>query len=263
MVDVSTGYNGGVGIDVPTGGDRPLPTMGAMAELYLRQLLSGRDFAATDPVAQQMVNFAYLIGDRDTGEAMIVDPAYGVGDLLDAAEADGMRVVGALASHFHPDHVGGSLFGHQIEGIAELLARVPVPVHANRHEAGFVCQVTGASVDDVVGHDSGDRVAIGGIDVELLHTPGHTPGSQCFLVGGALVSGDTLFLQGCGRTDLPGSDASAMFQSLQRLGALPDQTVVYPGHRYSELPHDAMGRVRTTNIAMRPTTEAQWLALFS
>lgn len=239
------------------------PYHGAMAELYFRQLLSGRDFAADDRVAQQMVNFAYLIGDRDTGEAMIVDPAYGVGDLVDAAEADGMTVVGALASHFHPDHVGGSLMGYQIEGIAELLGRVSVPVHANRHEAGYICQTTGASVDDVVGHDSGDRVAIGGVEVELLHTPGHTPGSQCFLVGGTLVSGDTLFLQGCGRTDLPGSDASAMFESLQHLATLPDETVVYPGHAYSELAHDAMGRVRTTNVALRPTTEAEWKALFS
>jgi hydroxyacylglutathione hydrolase len=233
-----------------------------MAELYLRQLLSGRDFAADDPVAQQMVNFAYLIGDREAGEALIVDPAYGVGELLDAAATDGMTVVGALASHFHPDHVGGSLFGHQIEGVAELLERSPVPIHANRHEAGLICQVTGASVDDVVAHESGDRVKVGGIEVELLHTPGHTPGSQCFLVDGLLVSGDTLFLQGCGRTDLPGSDASAMFESLRNLATLPDETVVYPGHAYSELPHDSMGRVRTTNVALRPTSEAQWRAMF-
>ena len=244
----------------------PLPYHGGVAEpsrLYLKQLLSGRDFAADDPVAQQMVNFAYLVGDRVTHEAMIVDPAYGVGELVDAAEADGMTVVGALASHFHPDHVGGSLFGHQIEGIAELLARTSVPIHANRHEAALICQVTGASVDDVVGHDSGDKVAIGDVEVELLHTPGHTPGSQCFLVGGALVSGDTLFLQGCGRTDLPGSDSSAMYRSLRQLATLPDDTVVYPGHRYSELPFDDMGRVRTTNVALRPTTEEQWQALFS
>ncbi|MGH3495531.1 MAG: MBL fold metallo-hydrolase, partial [Sciscionella sp.] len=103
-----------------------------MASLYLRQLLSGQDFASADPVARQMVNFAYLIGDRDTGETLLVDPAYGVGELVDAAEADGMTVVGVLASHFHPDHVGGDLLGHPIEGIASLLGRVSVPVHANR-----------------------------------------------------------------------------------------------------------------------------------
>ncbi|MDQ6784674.1 MAG: MBL fold metallo-hydrolase, partial [Actinomycetota bacterium] len=113
--------------------------------LYFRQLLSGRDFAHEDPMAQQMVNFAYLIGDRVTHEAVIVDPAYGVGELVDAAEGDGMTVVGALATHFHPDHVGGSLLDHSIEGVAELLARSAVPIHANRHEVPLICKVTGAS----------------------------------------------------------------------------------------------------------------------
>src|ERR1700679_572019 len=98
-------------------------------EMYFRQLLSGRDFAIGDQVARQMVNFAYLIGDRSTGEALVVDPAYGVQDLLDLAGADGMRVVGALVTHHHPDHVGGSMFGHSIEGVAELLASASVPIH--------------------------------------------------------------------------------------------------------------------------------------
>lgn len=231
--------------------------------LYFRQLLSGQDFACHDPVARQMVNFAYIIGDRVTHEALLVDPAYGVGDLVDAAESDGMTVVGALATHYHPDHVGGSLFGHTIEGVPELLARTSVPIHANRHEAALICQVTGASVDDVIGHHSGDKVSVGAIDVELLHTPGHTPGSQCFLVDGRLVSGDTLFLQGCGRTDLPGSNATALFQSLRHLASLPDDTVVYPGHRYSEPSSEAMGTIRSTNVALRPTTEAQWCAMFA
>ncbi|MGI8752426.1 MAG: MBL fold metallo-hydrolase [Acidimicrobiales bacterium] len=231
--------------------------------LYFRQLLSGRDFARDDPVARQMVNFAYLIGDRVTHEAVIVDPAYGVGELVDAAEGDGMTVVGALATHFHPDHVGGSLMGHTIEGVPELLARVAVPVHANRHEAALICKVTGASADEVVGHDSGDKVRVGAVDVELLHTPGHTPGSQCFLVDGMLVSGDTLFLEGCGRTDLPGSDPAAMYESLRHLASLPDDVVVYPGHRYSAPASEPMSEVRAINVALRPTTQEQWLAMFA
>ena len=194
--------------------------------LYLRQLLSGRDFAEGDPLAQQMVNFAYLIGDRSTGEALVVDPAYGVADLIDVAGRDGMRVVGALATHHHPDHVGGSMMGYTIEGIGELLAARPVPVHVHRDEAASVQRVTGASASDIVAHESGDRVRVGQIDIELLHTPGHTPGSQCFLVGSMLISGDTLFLDGCGRTDLPGSDPEAMYHSLQRLASLPDDELV-------------------------------------
>jgi glyoxylase-like metal-dependent hydrolase (beta-lactamase superfamily II) len=231
--------------------------------LYFRQLLSGRDFARDDLLARQMVNFAYLIGDRVTHEALIVDPAYGVGELVDAAEGDGMTVVGALATHFHPDHVGGTLMGHTIEGVPELLARTAVPVHANRHEAALICRVTGASPDEVVGHDSGDKVTVGAIDVELLHTPGHTPGSQCFLLDGMLVSGDTLFLEGCGRTDLPGSDPAAMYRSLRHLASLPDHVVVYPGHRYSAPASEPMSAVRSMNVALRPTTEEQWLAMFA
>src|SRR5688572_31588615 len=92
-------------------------------QLYFRQLLSGWDFARGDQVAQQMVNFVYAIGDRTAGECVLVDPAYAVGELLDLVEADGMRVTGVLATHYHPDHVGGSMMGMSIEGIATLLER--------------------------------------------------------------------------------------------------------------------------------------------
>ncbi|MCI0637241.1 MAG: MBL fold metallo-hydrolase, partial [Actinobacteria bacterium] len=172
--------------------------------LYFRQLLAGRDFAGSDPIARQMVNFVYLIGDRERGEAMIVDPAYGVRELVDIAAADGLRITGALITHAHPDHVGGDLMGYPIEGVRELLALdgVDAPLHVQRPEANGVKRVTDASDSDLVLHDSGDEVTIGAIPVQLLHTPGHTPGSQCFRVDGRLVAGDTLFLEGCGRTDL-------------------------------------------------------------
>jgi glyoxylase-like metal-dependent hydrolase (beta-lactamase superfamily II) len=233
------------------------------AQLYIRQLLSGRDFAVGDPVAAQMVNFAYLVGDRLTGEAVIVDPAYGVADLVARAEADGMRVVGALATHYHADYVGGSLMGHAIEGLAALLDLVEVPVHANRHEVALIRSATGVSTSDLVGHDSGDRVRVGAVEVELLHTPGHTPGSQCFLVDKLLISGDTLFLEGCGRTDLPGSDSGAMYESLQRLAALPDDIAVYPGHRYSSASAATIEAVKEINSVFKPPTKQAWLNAFA
>jgi hydroxyacylglutathione hydrolase len=98
--------------------------------------------------------------------------------------------------------------------------------------------------------------------VTLIHTPGHTPGSQCFLVHGCLVSGDTLFLDGCGRTDLPGSDPSAMYDSLQVLARLPDDTVLYPGHRYSEPASASMGEVRHANYVYKPPTRQAWMEWF-
>ena len=234
--------------------------------LYFRQLLAGRDFAADDPIAQQMVNFAYLVGDREKGEALVVDPAYAVGELVEIAATDGLRVTGALVTHYHPDHVGGQMMGWDIEGVAELLALdgVDAPIHVHREEAFGVKRVTGASDSDLVLHDGGDVVRAGDIEVTLVHTPGHTPGSQCFLVDGRLVAGDTLFLDGCGRTDLPGGDADELYYSLtQRLAAVGDDTVLYPGHMYSPEPSATMGETRQRNYVFRLPTIEQWRALMA
>ncbi len=231
--------------------------------LYFRQLLSGQDFAAADPMARQMVNFVYLIGDRESGEALLVDAAYSVDDVLTLLEADGMRPSGLLATHYHPDHVGGTMGGFSIEGAAALLERVDVPVHIQEAEAPWIKRSTGLEDADLVTHQSGDVVMVGEIEVRLLHTPGHTPGSQCFLVEGRLVSGDTLFLEGCGRTDLPGSDPMAMYESLTtRLAAVPDDTVLYPGHRYSPEPSAPLATVRQENFVFAPRSPEAWLAMF-
>lgn len=216
--------------------------------LYFRQLLSGRDFATDDQIAQQMVNFVYAIGDRATGECLLVDPAYDPGGLVDAVAADGMTVTGVLATHYHPDHVGGSMMGYSIDGVNGLLERVECPIHVQRDEAPWVARTTGVSETQLVGHDSGDVVTVGEVDIELIHTPGHTPGSQCFLVQGKLVSGDTLFLDGCGRTDLPGSDHAQMIESLRRLRKVDDDVVLYPGHRYSLASSANMASVKQSNF---------------
>ncbi|MHB8680881.1 MAG: MBL fold metallo-hydrolase [Acidimicrobiales bacterium] len=231
--------------------------------LYFRQLLSGRDFATSDPVAQQMVNFAYLVGDRQTGEAVLIDPAYDVGELLDVLEADGMRCVGVLGTHYHADHVGGSLMGYAIEGAADVLERASVPLHVQRDEVPWVSRSTGIEAADIVAHDSGDVVRVGAVDIELVHTPGHTPGSQCFSVAGRLVSGDTLFLDGCGRTDLPGGDPEQMYESLMtRLARFGDDVLVYPGHLYSPEPSATLGDTRARNYVFRLRTPEQWLLMF-
>jgi glyoxylase-like metal-dependent hydrolase (beta-lactamase superfamily II) len=232
--------------------------------LYFRQLLAGRDFATGDPVARQMVNFVYLVGDRATGEAVIVDPAYGVDDLLELLAADGMRCVGALATHYHPDHVGGDMMGMGIEGIARLLESVAVPIHVQADEAPWVTRVTGVGADALVAHAGGDIVSVGEVPITLVHTPGHTPGSQCFLVDGRLLAGDTLFLDGCGRTDLPGGDPEQMYESLTtRLARVPDDTVLYPGHFYSAEPSAALGLTRRSNMVFQSSSVEHWLAVFA
>ncbi len=230
--------------------------------LYFRQLLSGRDFAVGDPVAVQMVNFVYAIGDRQSGECLLVDPAYGAAELVGIVGGDGMTVTGALATHYHPDHVGGTMMGHTIEGVAELLAIAPVKVHVQDAEAEFVRKVTGISTGDLAIHRPGDTVTVGEIDVALVHTPGHTPGSQCFLVDGKLVSGDTLFLDGCGRTDFPGSSPEQMYESLQTLAKLPEGTIVYPGHQYHPAPFASIEAVKANNYVYKPRSKEQWLTMF-
>ncbi|MFN3219190.1 MAG: MBL fold metallo-hydrolase [Acidimicrobiales bacterium] len=231
--------------------------------LYFRQLLSGRDVATDDMIARQMVNFMYLIGDRETGEAVVVDPAYDPQGLVDVLAADGMTLTGVLATHYHPDHVGGNMMGYSIAGIAELLELTSVPIHVQDAEADLVRKVTDVAEGDLVRHASGDVVRVGAIEIELIHTPGHTPGSQCFFVDDRLVAGDTLFLEGCGRTDLPGGDPRQMYESItQRLARIPDEATLFPGHLYAPQASASMGETRGSNYVFAPKTPEQWLAMF-
>ena len=229
--------------------------MSESSDLYFRQIPVG-----------QMANLAYLVGSHSTRETLVVDPAWNVDSLLDLAETDGMQVVGALVTHYHQDHIGGSVFGMNIEGVPRLLERCPVPLHVNEREAEGTCKVTGASESDLVRHEAGDEITLGGLRIRLLHTPGHTPGSQCFLVEerdkpGHLVAGDTLFLGSCGRVDLPGANPEDMYYSLNStLKALPDETLVYPGHFYSSEPYDSLGSQKRTNPFLRVARLEDFLA---
>ena len=233
-----------------------------MGRLYFKQLLAGRDFARGDDAAAQMLNFVYAIGDADRRECVLVDPAWDVPGLLDILDADDMRLVGALATHYHPDHVGGSMFGLHVEGLQRLLEARTVPVHVHRAEADGVRVVTQISARDLVSHDGDDTLHVGDIPIRLLHTPGHTPGSQCFLVDDRLVAGDTLFVQGCGRVDLPGGDAQEMYRTLtQRLAQLPDTVTLYPGHDYADRPTSTLGEERRTNAVLRVRSLDDWLRL--
>lgn len=228
--------------------------MADASDLYFAQLPVG-----------EMANLAYLVGSRSLRKAYVVDPAWNVDGLLDQAETDGIEIVGALVTHYHQDHVGGEIFGHTIEGLGRLLERHPVPIHVNKHEVDGLIQVTGVSDSDLVSHEGGDSLDLGGVRVRLIHTPGHTPGSQCFLVeeaeqAGHLVSGDTLFLNGCGRVDLPGSDPAQMYSSLEMLKQLPDSTTLFPGHLYSPEGQGEMGEQKRTNPYLRAASLEMFLS---
>lgn len=227
--------------------------------LYIKQLLAGRDFAMTDSFASQMANFVYLIGDAEQRVCMVVDPAWDIPGIIEFADKEDMRLIGALVTHYHPDHVGGDIFGHSIAGLAELTSFRPVKVHVNELESEGVKQVTGLSDSDIAQHKGGDDIAIGNIRVKLLHTPGHTPGSQCFLAGSALVSGDTLFIGGCGRVDLPGGNPEQMYHSLtQVLAKLPGDTQLFPGHNYAAKPVSTIADERNENYYLKIASLEDW-----
>ena len=164
-----------------------------------------------------------------------------------------MRCAGVLATHFHPDHVGGDLMGYRIEGVTDLLeATCRCPSTSRRPRPRGWCGPRACRAASSSSTSSGDVVMVGDVDIELVHTPGHTPGSQCFSVDGRLVAGDTLFLDGCGRTDLPGGDPEQMYESLTtRLARFGDDTMLYPGHLYSPEPSATMGETRQRNYVFR------------
>ncbi len=178
-----------------------------------------------------MQNFVYLVGSLETRKVAVVDAAWDIEEILRIVTEDDMELTHACVSHTHPDHIGGQFSGLHIEGITELLDKAKVKVIVHKEEAEFLKFL---SPSDLIKVESGDGIDIGGINIRLIHTPGHTPGSQCFLIDDRLVSGDTLFIGSCGRVDLPGGNAEQMYFSLtQRLMDLPETTLVLSGHIYS------------------------------
>jgi glyoxylase-like metal-dependent hydrolase (beta-lactamase superfamily II) len=201
--------------------------------VYLRQIQVG-----------PMENFVYLLGDRTAGKCVLVDPAWEVDKVVDLAEADGMEVVGGLVTHWHPDHT------NQVE---QLLERTKSKLHVHKAEKTILDRLAGRT--DVVAHEGGDVLEVGDLKIRFVHTPGHTPGSQCFLLElpeeeRALVSGDTLFIGACGRTDFPGGSPEEMYRSLSELAKLPDGTVLLPGHNYADRPISTIKDERETNPMM-------------
>jgi len=215
--------------------------------LYFKQLEIG-----------PMQNYVYLIGSMETRKVAVVDAAWEIDTILKIAKQDEMEITHAFVTHTHPDHVGGGFAGMEIDGVTELLEKCKAKVVVHKAEAEFL---KGLSASDLIKTDSGDKIDVGGIEVELMHTPGHTPGSQCFLVDGRVVSGDTMFIDACGRVDFPGGNAEQMYYSLtQKLMALPDETILFPGHNYARLTHATIGEQKKTNPYLRFASLKQFLA---
>ncbi|HNV68503.1 MAG TPA: MBL fold metallo-hydrolase [Candidatus Ozemobacteraceae bacterium] len=196
-----------------------------------------------------MGNFAYLFADREGGEACLVDPAHQAEKLLARVKELKLNVTRVLLTHHHFDHLNAAMTLKARTG-AKLLAHAETA----RLAAGSV------SVDDHL--SDGDSFILGGETVHVLHTPGHAPGSLCFVVGGQwLITGDTLFVGNCGRTDLPGGDPRQLFASLQRLKQLPDSLVICSGHDYGLAKTRTLGEEKKLSAVLKAATFAEFDAI--
>ncbi len=198
-----------------------------MRNPYVRQLKLG-----------SMDNFVYLVGPANSNDVLVVDPAWDVEAIERVVKEEGKRLVGVFVSHCHFDH---------INGLPDLLTRHDVPVYVQREEVEFSAELRELK-DALRPLGPGDAVTVGQEAFQALHTPGHTPGSHCLLAGDALVSGDTVFINGCGRCDMNGGDPEEMFRSLsQVLLKVPDTAKLWPGHDYADVPMTSMEEVRKKN----------------
>jgi len=205
--------------------------------LYIRQLELG-----------PLQNFVYLVGSLETKEAIVVDPAWDVPSILKAAKEDGMKIVGAFVTHTHFDHVNG---------VEELIEATDAQVFVHKEEAHAI-PIAKSNLRPI---DGGDAIPIGSFHGSVLHTPGHTPGSACLTIADRLISGDTLFIGGCGRCDLPGGDPEALYRSLVRLRQMDDRTILYPGHHYARQPTSSLGQERQYNPFLNAPSLQQFLGL--
>ena len=180
-------------------------------------------------------NFLYFIGDDRTKEIAVVDPAWDADFLSSEAKKNGFTITTVLLTHGHPDHVNG---------LKELLSRHDVPAYISQHESIYY-KPRHKNIVEVEDHQ---KIMIGGIEVECIWTPGHTPGGQCFKHKDALITGDTLFIDGCGRCDLPGGDPEVMYKTLYTIVMnLPNETLLFTGHNYGLVPVATLGSQKETN----------------
>ena len=194
-----------------------------------------------------MENFVYLLIDKNSNTAAVVDPAWDVPSIIDRANQLGVNITNILLTHSHHDH---------INGIDELLSHCDAQLHLLKSEAAF----WGSELSKPNLLHGGDNIKLGNTEIEVMHTPGHTPGSACYRVGDDLITGDTLFVFGCGRCDLRGGDPEQMHTTLKRFrDELPESIVIHPGHHYAVQETSTLGEELEGNPFMHFTEVDQFV----
>lgn len=192
-------------------------------------------------------NFVYILADRVTKEAVAVDPAWDIPAIQATLGEHGYILTAIWLTHGHGDHTAG---------LADLVEATGVPVYISAH----MPVAWRPQVARLVEFDEGDTLMVGALAFAVIATPGHSPDGTCFLHGNHLIAGDTLFVDGCGRCDLPDSDVDAMYVSLhEKLMALPDNTIIYPGHDYGARTRDTLAQQKQTNRFLRAKDHADFV----
>lgn len=185
--------------------------------------MNSKSFSIESLELGPMENLVYIIHDHATNRAAIVDPAWDVARIVARAEEKQIKITDIFLTHFHDDH---------INGVDDLIEQTDAQVHLLKDEAKYI---SGNFLSSAKLYYGGDKVMLGETEIEILHTPGHSPGSACFHIGGELITGDTLFIFGCGHCRLEGANPNELFDTLSKLKtAMPKQTVIHPGHNYAE-----------------------------
>lgn len=184
-------------------------------------------------------NFIYFLGDAATKEVVVVDPGWHADKIIEEAEKQDVKIKGILCTHSHPDHV------NEVE---ELLKTHDVPVYMLDKEIDF----SNWSCENLERKSAGDSIEVGHVKIDFVHTPGHTPGSTCYHMNNQLITGDIMFVNGCGRCDFVGGDPKTMHATLWNLlDTLPGETIIYPGHNYGPAPSATMESQKTENPFMQ------------
>jgi hydroxyacylglutathione hydrolase len=196
--------------------------------------------------------FAYLIGDEQAKEGILIDPAAGHDSLLREAESHGLTIKYIVNTHSHIDHVMGNKEMVRRTGAKIIIHEADAPglLNTPRNLLDMFGAEPSPPADILV--SDGNVIQVGGGKLQVIHTPGHTPGGMCLFIEGMVFTGDTLFVGSIGRTDLPGCSFEDLEKSIRtKLYSLPDDTIVFPGHNYGMQPTSTIQQERRTNAFVR------------